>query len=242
MSFFNVILITKFNFNSLFSKAWLQSVTPANIIAGFKSCGVYPFNSAAIKIPSVQSGNSNAAKESEPFCSNGEVSPAAEISSTRTDVSMVATSSFIAEQLQLYKKRFNEGYNLFIDPDYVRWLGMYHPEFCPPIESESVASLFSDICREEPVAVFDHANNFELAISIPVETPTRDTVSIVSMLSCVNSVPVSTDEVIVPTATPITVVMMPGTSRDPLPAHREYDTSSRDPTCVPASLTGNIIQ
>jgi len=140
-------VITKFNFNSLFSKVWLQSVIPANVIAGFKSCGVYPFNSAAI-----QSGNSSAAKEGEPSWSNGEVPPATKTSSTHTDLPMVANSpsGFRVEQQQLYKKRFNEGYNLLIDP---RWLGLYHPEFCP---SESVVSLFSDISPEEPVAVFDH--------------------------------------------------------------------------------------
>ena len=38
------LVITKFNFNALFSKAWLESVTGANAIAGFKSCGVFPFN------------------------------------------------------------------------------------------------------------------------------------------------------------------------------------------------------
>ena len=41
-------VINKFNFNSLFSKAWLSAVTPANVISGFKTCGVYPFNSSAI--------------------------------------------------------------------------------------------------------------------------------------------------------------------------------------------------
>ena len=51
-------VITKFNFNSLFSKAWLGSVIPAIIMAGFKTSGVYPFNSSAIKVPSLQSGSS----------------------------------------------------------------------------------------------------------------------------------------------------------------------------------------
>ena len=41
-------MINKFNFNSLFSKAWLSAVTPANMISDFKTCGVYPFNSSAI--------------------------------------------------------------------------------------------------------------------------------------------------------------------------------------------------
>jgi len=54
------------NFNSLFSKAWLQSVIPANAIAGFKSYGVYPFNSTAIKVVPLQSGNSSTAKEGGP--------------------------------------------------------------------------------------------------------------------------------------------------------------------------------
>ena len=41
-------VINIFNFNSLFSKAWLSAVTPANMISGFETCGVYPFNSSAI--------------------------------------------------------------------------------------------------------------------------------------------------------------------------------------------------
>ena len=31
--------ITRFNFNKLFAEAWLQAVTPANVMAGFKTCG-----------------------------------------------------------------------------------------------------------------------------------------------------------------------------------------------------------
>ena len=115
-------VITKFNFNSFFSKAWLQSVMPAIIIAGFKSCGVYPFSSSAIKVPSLQSGSSNTVVEGRPPCSNDEGSPATEISSTYNDVRVdtdAEPSDFNAEQQQLYKKRFDEGYNLYIDPDYV---------------------------------------------------------------------------------------------------------------------------
>ena len=31
-------VITKFNFNSLFAKAWMAAITPANLVAGFKTC------------------------------------------------------------------------------------------------------------------------------------------------------------------------------------------------------------
>ena len=34
-------VITKFNFNQLFSQAWLKSLIPANMISGFKVCGTY---------------------------------------------------------------------------------------------------------------------------------------------------------------------------------------------------------
>ena len=41
-------VITKFNFSYLFSKAWFQALTPVNLIARFKTCGVYPLNRSAI--------------------------------------------------------------------------------------------------------------------------------------------------------------------------------------------------
>ena len=44
-------VITKFNFNLLFSQAWLKSLVPGNIIAGFKKCGVYPYDPNAIVVP-----------------------------------------------------------------------------------------------------------------------------------------------------------------------------------------------
>ena len=43
-------VITKFNFSALFIKAWVNAVTPVNVISGFKTCGIYPFNPSAIKI------------------------------------------------------------------------------------------------------------------------------------------------------------------------------------------------
>jgi len=44
-------VITKFNFNSLFSKAWLNALSPANLVSGVQKCGVYPYNPSAISIP-----------------------------------------------------------------------------------------------------------------------------------------------------------------------------------------------
>ena len=41
--------ISKFNFNKLFSQAWLKSLIPANLIAGFKTCGIYQFDRNTVK-------------------------------------------------------------------------------------------------------------------------------------------------------------------------------------------------
>ena len=35
----------------LFSQAWLKSLIPSNIIAGFKTSGIFPYNPSAISIP-----------------------------------------------------------------------------------------------------------------------------------------------------------------------------------------------
>ena len=42
--------IAKFNFNLLFWQAWLRALTPSNLIAGFKTCGVYPLDPLALNV------------------------------------------------------------------------------------------------------------------------------------------------------------------------------------------------
>ena len=43
-------VISKLNFSCLFSQAWLTALSPANIIAGFRKCGIHPFNRQAIPL------------------------------------------------------------------------------------------------------------------------------------------------------------------------------------------------
>ena len=43
----------KLNFNGTFWNAWLNSVTPANVVAGFRKTGEYPFNQDAISCTDV---------------------------------------------------------------------------------------------------------------------------------------------------------------------------------------------
>ena len=49
--------VTKLNFSPLFSEAWVQALTPRNIISGFRTTGVYPPDRTAIRLPCVQMPN-----------------------------------------------------------------------------------------------------------------------------------------------------------------------------------------
>ena len=72
---------------------------------------------------------------------------------------------FSAEKEQLYEKRFENGYDLYTNNSYVKWLRLYHPESCSidtVPDTSSVVAQFSDLTPEEPIAVIDNS------ISIPI--------------------------------------------------------------------------
>ena len=155
-------VITKFNFNYLFSKAWFQALTPANLIAGFKTCGVYPLNRSAIIVapcssyvsgsdddPSgsgsnVVSGYDNVAASGNDniATSDGGNDVCDNLSSDELNGILfgdnlpdsehpLRTALFDTEQVELFQRHFDEGYNLRTDPDYNRWLEINHPEVSP---------------------------------------------------------------------------------------------------------------
>ena len=77
---------------------------------GFRTCGVYPSNPAAISVPEEpESGDEDS--NSGDNDNNGGLG-----------------SDFMDEQCTLFQRRFSEGYNLDIDPDYLRWLKIHHPD------------------------------------------------------------------------------------------------------------------
>ena len=61
---------------------------------------------------------------------------------------------FSVEQEELFQSRFNEGYNLFIDPNYVSCLTIYHPEVSHP----QIMPHFSDVTPETPMEVTEQGN------------------------------------------------------------------------------------
>ena len=45
------LVISKFNFCSVFREAWLKAITPSNVVAGFQKAGIFPMDRQ--KIPSL---------------------------------------------------------------------------------------------------------------------------------------------------------------------------------------------
>ena len=40
---------TKYQFSGLFKEAWMETIRSSNICAGFKKCGIFPFDPKAIE-------------------------------------------------------------------------------------------------------------------------------------------------------------------------------------------------
>ena len=116
-------VITKFNFNQLFSQAWLKSLTPANLIAGFKVCDIHPFNRNALKaVPTHEINASEQTTAGIEKTTTGRTLLTLEHEvPTNTSKELVTNAEedseiFSADQQQLYMRRFEEGYDLSIDP------------------------------------------------------------------------------------------------------------------------------
>ena len=83
---------------SLLAQAWPESLTPINVMSGFRKCGIYPLNPG--EISDRQLAPSRVFVKSKPVSNLDEITP---------------------EQEKLYQKRHEEGYDLE-DPKYSRWL------------------------------------------------------------------------------------------------------------------------
>ena len=176
---------------------------------------------------------------------------------------------FTAEQ-QLFKRHFEEGYNIFIDPDYVRWLRLHHPESCQAdgsdcaLNNDSVISHFP----QSPVAIvsmdelISELDTSELAASvlsaedvteIPVPFPSpssgSSTVSLssipcLSTSSTPSTIPSSTPSTI-PSSTPSTIPnstpsLVPSTSSASSPILASSTPSSSLGTCTYTCYVTNI--
>ena len=100
---------------SLLASAWPQSVTPMNIMAGFKKYGLYPLNPGEVTDRQIAPSKS--------YCS-------AQTGSEKRCVPPVVQASGTDDLDSLYQKRYEEGYDMY-DSEYVSWLQRHHPKSVP---------------------------------------------------------------------------------------------------------------
>ena len=133
--------VTKLQFSRLFSEAWMKACKPSNIVSGFRKTGICPLNPAAIKITGLllsgsDSDDSNSdAKHGDRSQSRDQTNKDTDSDSSLADATRSPDDSLIlqfsAEQLDLFEKRYENGYNIYVEQDYVSWLQLYHPVSLP---------------------------------------------------------------------------------------------------------------
>ena len=105
-------VVTQYNFNALFNRAWCRSMTIPNITAAFRTTGVYPFNRRAVKL-------ADDTPQLSPFlCEETGLAFIPLYSPARRKRNV----DFTEEEVSRFARRYEEGYNITTDHRYNLWL------------------------------------------------------------------------------------------------------------------------
>ena len=99
-------VITSESIAGLVGEAWVHSITPVNILSGFRKSGIFPLNPSEV--------------------SDRMLAPSIVSNPPPTGTLTSSMPSFSDDQIALYEKRYQEGYDL-PDPQYELWLKENHP-------------------------------------------------------------------------------------------------------------------
>jgi len=105
---------------SLLAVAWPLSVTPVNIMAGFKKCGIYPLNPGEVTDRQIA--------PSKAVCVMKDIRASM---SPPESTDMQASCNLGSDRDSIFEKRYSEGYDIYSE-DYVAWLQVHHPQSIPP--------------------------------------------------------------------------------------------------------------
>ena len=144
--------MTKLQFSKLFHNAWIKAIHPSNVISGFRKTGICPLDSTAIKIsaPSEKKSESPSEMEFDPT-ENAESDSSDSLCNVQLPLPV-----FSAEQFELFNHRYENGYNLYNDQDYVAWLQQYHPDSLPDdLKPEAQEKLLQTEVLDNPYSCFD---------------------------------------------------------------------------------------
>ena len=140
------MVISKHNFSDVFSEAWLKSMTPKNILAGFRTTGVYPLNRDAIKLP----GDDVTLN----LCQKTGLSYIPLYTPVKQRISVGVKESSKFSQSELFKFEqcyyFNQDCD---DPRYKLWMSTYHPEM-PLLEESPAQSCYQQAEQHNSLSPF----------------------------------------------------------------------------------------
>ena len=173
-------IITSEVIAALLGKSWPLSVTPINIMAGFKKSGSYPLNPGVVhdrqlmpsktfhsepegQVLETHSGDS----PTSPSCSMSDASP------TSLANPSSCTPDFTAQEEERYCRQYEEGYDL-PDPAYMAWLAVRHPEVTS--HPSSIATHLSGGHPEsvsEPESSSDVSDALNQILMLPEPRPSK---------------------------------------------------------------------
>ena len=133
-------VVTKYTFSGLFRQAWYKTISPGLIVAGFRKVGVCPFNRTAIQAVSLdecRAGGDPTQDINDYQNENTDVQTANNANEDQTGENLDLSHPFTKLEEELFQLRYENGYNFFIDPNYVSWLQLHHPESLPEHLSSS---------------------------------------------------------------------------------------------------------
>ena len=130
-------VITSEKLASLVADAWPLSLTPVNIMSGFRKTGIYPINPSEV--------------------TDRQLAPSKVFQQPSTESSQDVGSAsdnpmkdplFSPDKVELYKKRYEGGYDLD-DPSYTAWLKINHPtEVCSNTTKSSSSLVSSELLKD----------------------------------------------------------------------------------------------
>ena len=158
------------------------------------------------------------------------------------------TASFTDEQERRFQIRFEEGFNVFTDDDYVSWLEIHHPESLPHSTPEdfTLVGHFSSVSPAVQVAIDSTLPESPVTENTPstsFQPPATETPRLIRLQSWTNESSdsensPSTSRQSPPTFSPSTPppTVSPSTSRQP-PATVSPSTSRQPPATVSPSTS-----
>ena len=147
-------VVIKYQFSALFSQAWYKVTKPENVISGFQKAGICPFNPKAIAAPPPLSSMDESVSESH--CQSS------------------SNSTLSQEKYELFTTRFENGYDIYTDEEYMAWLNDNHPDSIPSeicLKSDDVDSIHDGDMEETDIfTCYDRSDPYDpFELAYPVD-------------------------------------------------------------------------